>query len=112
MENFEGENYKLCSGCRKMKTIETYVPNRQICNDCLEKKAQYRENNKDKLKNEAKVYYQNHREEILENRKEKIECEYCRCFISKAKQIQHYKTKKHIKNRKEMIKFIVSDLDD
>ena len=112
MENFEDGNYKLCSGCRKIKTIETYLPNREICNECLEKKAKYRENNKDKLRNEAKAYYQNHREEILESRKEKIECEYCRCLISKAKQNQHYQTKKHIKNRKELIKFMFNELDD
>ena len=112
MENFEDGNYKLCSGCRKMRTIDNYKSNRELCNNCLEKKAQYRENNKDKLKNEAKVYYQNHREEILESRKEKVECEYCRCFVAKAKRNQHYKTKKHIKNKKEMIKLILSELDD
>ena len=95
-----------------MKTIDNYKSNRELCNDCLEKNSEYRENNKDKLKNEAKVYYQNHREEILEKRKEKNECQYCRCLISKAKQMQHYKSKKQIKNKKEMVKFIISDLDD
>ena len=94
-----------------MKAIDNYKSNRELCNDCLENKARYRENNKDKLKNEAKAYYQSHREEILESRKEKIECEYCRCLISKAKQTQHYKSRKHIKNKKEMVKFIISELD-
>ena len=112
MENFEDENYKLCSGYRKYKAIDNYQPNKQLCNVCLGKKAQYRETNRDKLKQEAKDYYDKNRQEILEKKKEKIECEYCRCLISKAKLTQHYKSKKHIKNKKELANFIISELED
>ena len=108
MENFEDENIKQCSTCKKFKTLDNYQPNREACNVCLEKKAKYRENNKEKLREEAKDYYKDHREEILEKRKEKIECEYCRCLISKAKLAQHCKTKRHIKHKEEMVKFIIN----
>jgi len=64
----------------------------------LEKKKEYREENKEKLAEVRKEYYQNNKKTILEKKKEKIECSICKCYIIKHHFKRHTKTKRHIAN--------------
>ena len=111
MEETNPEMMYQCSTCRRFKKVNEYQSNRCVCNKCLEIKAIYRENNKEKLKEKAKNYYQEHKEEILDKNSQKIECQYCRCLISRGKLYNHIKTKKHQKYVKEHQDFIDSDLN-
>ena len=43
METLKRE-FKECSKCKQSKTLDNYKPERQLCNQCLEEKAKYREN--------------------------------------------------------------------
>lgn len=45
-------------------------------------------------------YYQNNKEKILANAKEKIKCEECLHYYSKSGKISHPKSKKHIEGVK------------
>jgi len=65
---------------------------------CLEQMKEYRENNKEKLSEYYKEYRKNNKEKILEQKKEKVECEICKVFMSRASLTAHKKSKKHLQN--------------
>ena len=60
-----------------------------------EYKKEYKEANKEKIKEKDKLYREANKEKI----KEKIECE-CGCITSKNNMYRHKKTKKHLDNLK------------
>lgn len=75
------------------------------------KDKQYRNNNKDKIKESSKKHYENNKDEIIKKQqeyqeknkdkiskrfKEKIKCEICNCFITKYNKSRHEQTKKHL----------------
>ena len=112
MENMNQE-CRQCSKCKKSKTLDNYRPDRQLCNQCLEEKARYRENHREELREKAKEYYQDNkdkkkeynertRERRLEKKKEyrtrTIECPYCFKTINLNNKSSHDKTKKHQTN--------------
>ena len=70
------------------------------------KKARYRENNRERLREEAKAYYNEHREEILSKKSDTVDCLYCNCKIVKCKWNIHLQSKKHCKYVKEFENFI------
>ena len=45
-----------------------------------------------------KDYYMEHKNKILENMLIKIECDKCKCFVSKCNMNKHIRTSKHIRN--------------
>ena len=61
------ETVKVCSKCKKSKTLDNYKPERQLCNQCLEEKALYREKHREQLREKAKEYYTNNKDIVLEN---------------------------------------------
>ena len=46
----EKESHKRCSKCKKEKLGDEFRGKNQTCNECCEKKKQYRENNQEKIK--------------------------------------------------------------
>ena len=77
-------------------------------NNCINKmvsgrtQKEWREDNKDKLQEICKEYYENNKEEILAKMREIITCE-CGCEITKNHISRHKASKKHIEFIKEKI---------
>ena len=69
----------------------------------LEHNKQYREDNKELIKESKKKYYDNNSDKILEKLKEKITCE-CGCILSRINLNRHRKTDKHKKMIEELNK--------
>ena len=85
---------------------EYYIDNQEII---VEKKKQYEEDNKEKITERRKRYYINNKEKIaerdrqyrinnkdkiLERIKIKVDCEYCKSYITKAHIRRHQQSKK------------------
>lgn len=75
---------------------EYYVDNKV---HLVEKAKEYYVDNKERIKEYSKEYYQNNKEK----RKAKIECEFCKSFVSKSNIAKHRKTNKCIEARKNKI---------
>lgn len=58
-----------------------------------EYQKEYRKNNKDYYKNKCKEYYELNKQYILE-KKEKIKCDVCKCLVNNI--YRHNKTQKHL----------------
>jgi hypothetical protein len=71
-------------------TLNTYIPTRTK----KESDKEYRENNKDKMKQ----HYWNNKQTINEKRKMKVKCEVCKCEVRKSDITKHNESKKHKNN--------------
>ena len=54
----ENDSLKRCSKCKKEKLVDEFRGKNQTCNECCEKKKQYRENNQEKIKEYTNEYRQ------------------------------------------------------
>ena len=86
---------------RNLKCVNKRIPNRTTKeyrennkDKIKEKKKQYRENNKDKIKEINKEYYEDNKEKIKEYSKIKITCD-CGSELRKADIARHKKSQKH-----------------
>lgn len=93
---------------RKIANLNMRIPGRsdkEYYQDNKDKFKEYREQNKDKIKDKWKEYYDNNKDKINEKRKEyreqnkdklneKFKCECGGCYILRHK-AKHLKTKKH-----------------
>jgi len=78
---------------KKNSTLNTYIPLRTK-KDTYLKNEIWRKNNMEKCKETRKNYREKNREVIYLKQKQKIECEYCKSFISKQNILRHHKSKK------------------
>ena len=95
------ENTKQCSKCKQYRGLNQFSEGRKNCNQCLSHRRKYRENHKEQISAYNKNYYEAKREDILEHYKDKIECFYCKCLVSKYKLKEHNNTIKHQNKMKE-----------
>jgi DNA repair exonuclease SbcCD ATPase subunit len=76
---------------------------KEYCENNKEKIAEYKkeycEKNKDKIRKRNKEYREKNKEKIKEYRKEIICCRVCRCEITKVNFKKHCKSKNHIANQ-------------
>ena len=89
------EALKRCGKCRKEKASEDFKEGRKTCIACLEQVSQYQKNNPDKMNEKSQRYYDRKREEILEQKREKIWCKYCRVEVRKQGWQNHMTSYKH-----------------
>jgi len=75
---------------RNMNCVNKYIPGSNNKERC----KQYRENNKDKIKQKLKEWYENNKKEILEKCKTKHNCD-CGSIYTYQHKNRHKKTKKH-----------------
>ena len=54
-----------CSKCRRLKDSIEFSEGRKQCDKCIEYQKQYREQNRERLRLEAKEHYQNNKEKYL-----------------------------------------------
>jgi hypothetical protein len=111
VEEFPCDN-KLQLHKREREVIEQLTP---TLNSEIPSRTQkeYREDNKEKIKEFGKQYYQDNKQKILQQRKQyeldnkqkikereckKIECPICKCMVKKYQFKRHTKTTKHINN--------------
>tara|TARA_R110002072_G_scaffold143130_1_gene289150 strand:+ start:299 stop:646 length:348 start_codon:yes stop_codon:yes gene_type:complete len=81
--------------------LGTNIPSRsqkEYNEDNKDTRKQWRKNKKDHIKDYSKQYYEENKNKISENGKIKIECDICKCMISKGGYLSHQKTTKHINN--------------
>ena len=106
-----------CSKCRSKWTLDendicksSALPFKQ-CKKCREQCKKYREDNRDKIneklkeyyqnnQEKKKEYYQNNQEKIKANKTEKIKCGKCGSEIARNNIARHQKTKKCQKTKK------------
>jgi hypothetical protein len=75
-------------------TLNSFIPNRSIKEwreDNKEYFKQYRDNNKDKIKEYFKEYHKQYREDNKQKIKEKVECEICNKTLSRCSLYKHNK---------------------
>ena len=93
---------KQCSRCKKMKENNEFENDRRQCNECINKRREYYNNNKDKFHEWYQTRYQNHCEKILEvnneYKKQEYECIVCQQIVKTYKKSEHERTKKHLHN--------------
>ena len=93
------EALRRCGKCRKEKVSEDFREGRKTCIACLEQVSQYQKNNPDKINEKNQRYYDRKKEEILEQKREKIWCKCCRVEVRKQgwqNHITSYKHKHHL----------------
>jgi len=75
--------------CHRCNVMDSYIkyPNGDT-------KKEYRQANKEKLKEQNKEYYQKNKQKISEREKEKIECD-CGSIVSRVHIARHKRSKKH-----------------
>jgi len=83
----------------KDKIKEYYENNKE---KIKEYKKEYNENNKEKIKESNKEYRENNKEKILKKNKIKIECEYCKSFVTPTSLKRHQKSLKCIEFQKNL----------
>ena len=66
-----------------------------------QQKKEYREANKEKIKQYNKKYREANKEKMLEEMKQKANCEFCNCAITKKHLRRHQRTKKCLKTRQK-----------
>ena len=84
---------KQCSDCKVVRNIDQFENKNLNCNICLRRGAKYRHNNPEKQKQKSQRYYEEHKERLLEEKKEyrkdynqrEEECEICNCIIKHIK---------------------------
>ena len=95
--------YQYCKNCNATKHIDCFNGKNKYCIRCLEKYRERHQLNKDKRREQWKRYYENHRDELYENKKEylksynqiEVYCEMCECHIKKSGWTKHIQTNKH-----------------
>lgn len=68
-----------------------------------EKKKIYREKNKEHIRKQDKIYYENNKEEIKEKKSRTEFCIACKCQITIPYFKQHTRSQKHVKNAQKII---------
>tara|TARA_R110001592_G_C12875387_1_gene724171 strand:- start:43 stop:615 length:573 start_codon:yes stop_codon:yes gene_type:complete len=101
--------YYSCNGKRQLEakereyieilksTLNTNIPTRtkkEYNQDTKINRLEWVNNNNDKIKNNRKNYYENNKEKLKEKSKVKIECEYCKCIITKRQLKRHQQSLK------------------
>jgi hypothetical protein len=92
------ENYS----CNNKKELETREKWYILNNDCINQKIptrtmkEYRQDNKEKIKEYSKQYCEDNKEKLIEKRKEKITCELCGSIVNKSCLKRHQRTPKCI----------------
>ena len=68
-----------------------------ICNKIIpcRTKAEYYQENRDKLNEKSKIYHQENKEKLKEKKNEKFNCG-CGIIYSKSNKLRHLKSKKHL----------------
>jgi len=101
-DNKEELNKKEGEYIRNNKCLNKVIPDRtnkeyreQNKERIKEQKKEYLQKNREHNKEKCKKYYQKNKEEITEQKKENITCE-CGCIIRKSDLARHKKTNKHI----------------
>ena len=93
---------KQCSRCKKVKDNNEFENDKKQCNECINKRREYYNNNKDKFQEWDKTHYQNNSEKILERGREykklEYECIVCQQIVKTCKKVEHERTKKHLHN--------------
>ena len=86
---------KMCSKCKQSRPLDWFEAKTKLCIQCLGHQRAYRQRHKEKISNYNKIYYQEHKEQCLEN---------CKCLVSNRNIALHIKTNKHINNMENFIK--------
>lgn len=86
------KNWELRNPEKKKECIKKTNEKRKEANKL------WREENKERLSQYAKEKYLKNKEKILENIRQKINCEICNCEINKGELSRHKKSKKHLNN--------------
>ena len=87
--------------CNSRKELETrerfYIENNVCINKCIPTRtdAEYRADNKEKIKTQSKQYTIDNKEKIREYKSMQITC-ICSAIISKSNKARHERSKKHI----------------
>ena len=93
---------KICSRCKKEKDISEFKNTNKQCNNCIGIRRAYYYNNLEKHKPWDREKYERKKEDILEKCREykkiEIECTVCSCMIKKYRNVEHERTKKHVRN--------------
>ena len=84
----ENNSLKRCSKCKKEKLADEFKGKNQTCNECCEKKKQYRNNNQEKIKEYMKEYNK-------QNSQKTYICSVCNLEVKVLKQWQHEQTVSH-----------------
>ena len=87
--------YKICSRCNEIKLTNEFRNKRNQCKKCeKELMVEWRKNNKDYIKEYNRKYFQEHKEEILNNKKE---------YMYEYRQTEKYKKhkKEYASNNRE-----------
>ena len=95
MVNSSMENLQRCSRCRKQKELGEFKDGRKVCNYCLSSAKTYQQNNPEKMAEKCHKYYVNHRNEILEQKREKRYCDLCKVEVAKSEWTKHLITSRH-----------------
>ena len=66
MENSEDEGTRKCCACLKVKELSEYRNSNETCNKCLNRNANYRKNNIDKVLAKKKEYRERKKDDIME----------------------------------------------
>ena len=88
------EDTKKCCRCNKQKASDEFKEGKKTCKSCLEQVSQYRKDNPEKRSEIYQRYYDKKKEEILEQKKEKVWCECCRKEARKDGWLEHTGTDK------------------
>ena len=88
---------KKCSKCNVLKSDDSFIDGKALCNKCAEYKKQYREQHREKLRLEAREYYDNNKEKICE-RKKNYRAENRETILEKKKQYRE-EHKEEIQNK-------------
>ena len=98
MENSEDEGTRKCCACLKVKELSECRNSNETCNKCLNRNANYRKNNIDKVLAKKKEYRERKKDDIMEYNKATVRCDVCDCDVQRINVSRHNKTKKHIEN--------------
>jgi hypothetical protein len=100
------EEFKTCENKMQLNARERYYIESLPCiNKVIPGRTQqeyedyqkeYRETNKDKIKEQNKAYKKANKDKIAEYNKEKIICPHCNCEFSRINKARHERTKKHL----------------
>jgi len=72
-----------------------YHKNKEVI---IARNKKWREENKEKTKEEYKKYWEAKSADIKARRKEKIECKICDCQVTRESLTRHKNSKKHLEN--------------
>ena len=86
---------KKCCRCQKEKVSADFKEGRKTCLICLEKVSQYQKNNPEKRNDICKRHNEKKKDEILEQKKEKVWCDCCRMEVRRQGWQDHLNSMRH-----------------